>query len=212
MTDSFGARKPLKVGAKTYQIYRLDAVNGPVDTLPYTLKILLENLLRFEDGANITAEDIKALANWDPEGRARPRDRVHARARDPARLHRRAGGRGPRRDARRGREARRQGRDDQPALPGRARDRSLGASRQLRHGAVARAEQRDRVRAQPGALLVPALGPERVRELPRRAAEHGHRAPGEPRVPEPRGVRAPRRQRRRSRIPTRSSAPTRTRR
>jgi len=67
MTDSFGARKPLKVGAKTYQIYRLDAVTGPVDTLPYTLKILLENLLRFEDGANITAEDIKALASWDPK-------------------------------------------------------------------------------------------------------------------------------------------------
>ncbi len=45
----------------------LDAVNGAVDTLPYTLKILLENLLRFEDGANITADDIKALANWDPK-------------------------------------------------------------------------------------------------------------------------------------------------
>src|SRR6476646_8220619 len=67
MTDSFGARKPLKVGAKTYQIYRLDAVSGPVDTLPYTLKILLENLLRFEDGANITSEDIKALASWNPK-------------------------------------------------------------------------------------------------------------------------------------------------
>jgi aconitate hydratase len=67
MTDSFGARKPLKVGAKTYQIYRLDAVSGPVDTLPYTLKILLENLLRFEDSANITADDINALANWDPK-------------------------------------------------------------------------------------------------------------------------------------------------
>jgi aconitate hydratase len=66
MTDSFGARKPLKVGAKTYQIYRLDAVKGAVDTLPYTLKILLENLLRFEDGENITAADITALANWDP--------------------------------------------------------------------------------------------------------------------------------------------------
>jgi aconitate hydratase len=67
MTDSFGARKPLKVGAHTYQIYRLDAVKGPVETLPYTLKILLENLLRFEDGANITAADINALANWDPK-------------------------------------------------------------------------------------------------------------------------------------------------
>jgi aconitase A len=66
MTDSFGARKPLKVGGTTYQIYRLDAVKGPVDTLPYTLKILLENLLRHEDGANITADDITALANWDP--------------------------------------------------------------------------------------------------------------------------------------------------
>ena len=58
MTDSFGARKPLTVGAKTYQIYRLDAVKGAVATLPYTLKILLENLLRFEDGENITAADI----------------------------------------------------------------------------------------------------------------------------------------------------------
>jgi aconitate hydratase len=67
MTDSFGARKPLKVGAKTYQIYRLDTVKGAVDTLPYTLKILLENLLRFEDGENITAADITALANWDPK-------------------------------------------------------------------------------------------------------------------------------------------------
>ena len=53
----------------------------------------------------------------------------------------------------------------------------------------------DRVRAQPGALRVPALGPERVPELPRRAAEHRHRAPGEPRVPEPRGVREAGRQR-----------------
>ena len=67
MTDSFGARKPLTVGATTYQICRLDAVKGPVDTLPYTLKILLENLLRHEDGANITADDINALANWDPK-------------------------------------------------------------------------------------------------------------------------------------------------
>ncbi|HUQ51013.1 MAG TPA: aconitase family protein, partial [Gammaproteobacteria bacterium] len=66
MTDSFGARKPLAVKSATYQIYRLDAVKGAVDTLPYTLKILLENLLRFEDGENITAEDITALANWDP--------------------------------------------------------------------------------------------------------------------------------------------------
>jgi aconitate hydratase len=66
MTDSFGARKTLAVGSAKYQIFRLDAVGGQVDTLPYTLKILLENLLRFEDGLNVTAEDIRALANWDP--------------------------------------------------------------------------------------------------------------------------------------------------
>ena len=67
MTDSFGARKTLGVRSATYQIYGLDAVKGAVDTLPYTLKILLENMLRFEDGANITAADITALANWDPK-------------------------------------------------------------------------------------------------------------------------------------------------
>jgi aconitate hydratase len=67
MTDSFGARQALTVRSQSYQIYRLDAVKGAVDTLPYTLKILLENLLRFEDGENITAADITALANWDPK-------------------------------------------------------------------------------------------------------------------------------------------------
>jgi len=67
MTDSFGARKALAVRSASFEIYRLDAVKGAVDTLPYTLKILLENLLRFEDGANITAADITALANWDPK-------------------------------------------------------------------------------------------------------------------------------------------------
>jgi aconitate hydratase len=67
MTDSFGARKSLAVRSIDYQIFRLDAVKGAVDTLPYTLKILLENLLRFEDGENITAADITALANWDPK-------------------------------------------------------------------------------------------------------------------------------------------------
>jgi aconitase A len=67
MTDSFGARKSLAVRSTKYQIYRLDAVQGGVATLPYTLKILLENLLRFEDGENITAADITALANWDPK-------------------------------------------------------------------------------------------------------------------------------------------------
>ena len=64
--NSFGAKSTLTVGEESYEIFRLDAVEG-ADTLPYSLKILLENLLRTEDGANITADDIRALAGWDPE-------------------------------------------------------------------------------------------------------------------------------------------------
>ena len=62
--NSFGARSSLEVGGTTYEIFRIDAVAGH-DRLPYSLKILLENLLRTEDGVNITADDIRALGNWD---------------------------------------------------------------------------------------------------------------------------------------------------
>jgi aconitate hydratase len=68
MTDSFGARAALQVGDNEYEICRLDAVKeGHVDRLPYSLKVLLENLLRHEDGRDVTREDILALANWDPK-------------------------------------------------------------------------------------------------------------------------------------------------
>jgi len=63
--DSFGARQTLRVGARDFEIYRVDAVEGSAD-LPYSLKILLENLLRTEDGANTTADHVRALAQWDP--------------------------------------------------------------------------------------------------------------------------------------------------
>jgi aconitate hydratase len=63
--NSFGAQAQLSVGDESYEIFRLDAVEG-ADALPYSLKVLLENLLRTEDGANITADDIRALAAWDP--------------------------------------------------------------------------------------------------------------------------------------------------
>ena len=66
MTDSFGARSTLAVGANEFEIFRLAAVEeGHVDRLPYSLKILLENLLRHEDGRDVTRDDILALANWD---------------------------------------------------------------------------------------------------------------------------------------------------
>ncbi|GAB2670741.1 aconitate hydratase [Saccharopolyspora gloriosae] len=62
--DSFGARGTLKVGDSSYEVFRLNAVDGAA-RLPYSLKILLENLLRTEDGANITADHVRALASWD---------------------------------------------------------------------------------------------------------------------------------------------------
>jgi aconitate hydratase len=64
--NSFGARDTLTVGDKSYQIYRLDAVPN-TQKLPYSLKVLAENLLRNEDGSNITRDHIEAIANWDPK-------------------------------------------------------------------------------------------------------------------------------------------------
>ena len=63
--NSFGAKDTLEVGDSSYEIYRLDAVPG-TEKLPYSLKVLAENLLRTEDGANITKDHIEAIANWDP--------------------------------------------------------------------------------------------------------------------------------------------------
>ncbi len=63
--NSFGAREELTVGDEVYEIYALDAVAG-VEDLPYSLKVLLENLLRTEDGENIPADSIRAVAAWDP--------------------------------------------------------------------------------------------------------------------------------------------------
>ena len=63
--DSFGAKGVLDVNGTEYEIYRLNKVEGS-DSLPYSLKVLLENLLRTEDGANITKDHVNALGQWDP--------------------------------------------------------------------------------------------------------------------------------------------------
>ena len=65
--DSFGARGTLDVGGRTYEIFRLDALQRRFDVarLPFSLKILLENLLRTEGNGSVTAADIEALASWD---------------------------------------------------------------------------------------------------------------------------------------------------
>ncbi|KAF4405244.1 MULTISPECIES: aconitate hydratase AcnA [Streptomyces] len=62
--NSFDARSTLRVGDESYEIFRLDKVEG-ASRLPYSLKVLLENLLRTEDGANITADHIRAIGAWD---------------------------------------------------------------------------------------------------------------------------------------------------
>lgn len=68
MVDSFNTRQDLTVNDKVYEIFNLNLIDDEkVRTLPYSLKILLENLLRFEDGINIKESDIKALINWDPQ-------------------------------------------------------------------------------------------------------------------------------------------------
>ncbi|MGO1769715.1 MAG: aconitate hydratase AcnA [Microbacterium sp.] len=63
--NSFGAKSTLTVGSTDYEIYRIDTVDGH-EKLPYSLKVLLENLLRTEDGANVTKQQISALGDWDP--------------------------------------------------------------------------------------------------------------------------------------------------
>src|SRR5215218_6793786 len=67
MTDSYGARSTLQVSGREYEIHRLDALQSKYDVarLPYSLKVLLENCLRLEDGFAVTADDIETIATWD---------------------------------------------------------------------------------------------------------------------------------------------------
>ena len=71
--NSFDARSTLRVGDESYEIFKLDKVEGSA-RLPYSLKVLLENLLRTEDGANITADHIRSLGNWDSQ--AQPSEEI----------------------------------------------------------------------------------------------------------------------------------------
>jgi aconitate hydratase len=67
--DSFGARSTLEVGGRSYEVFRLDALQDRFDVrrLPYSIKVLLENVLRLEDGVSVTAEAIEAIAGWDAQ-------------------------------------------------------------------------------------------------------------------------------------------------
>jgi aconitate hydratase len=66
MSNSFSTRSTLNCNGRDYEIYRLPALEKDVSTLPYSLKVLLENLLRFEDDKTVTRDDIEAIVNWDP--------------------------------------------------------------------------------------------------------------------------------------------------
>ena len=67
MTDSYGSRSTIEVSGREYEIHRLDALQSRFDVarLPYSLKVLLENVLRLEDGAAVTADDVETIATWD---------------------------------------------------------------------------------------------------------------------------------------------------
>jgi aconitate hydratase len=66
-TNSFGARSTLEVGARSYEVFRLDALQGRFDVarLPYSVKVLLENVLRLEDGVSVSSDAVEAIAGWD---------------------------------------------------------------------------------------------------------------------------------------------------
>ena len=193
------ARDTLEAGGERYEIHRLSALEDDFDVgrLPYSMKVLLENLLRHNDGVRVTDDDVAAAG---AVGRAGPptvasaeisflparvlmqdftgvpavvdlaamRHAVAERGGDPA--------------------------DARPADPGRPGHRPLGAGRRVRPARGPGPQRRAGVRAQPRALPVPAVGPAGVRPVLGGAARHRHLPPGQPRVPGHRG-RHPRRRR-----------------
>ena len=131
--DSFRSRAALRVGSRSVDVYRLDALEdagvGHISRLPFSLKILLENLLRHEDGRTRHEGRRRGARCLGPGDAVRPRDRVPAGARAAAGLHRRAVRRRPGGDARRDQGAGRRPAPHQPAAAGRPGHRPLGAGR-----------------------------------------------------------------------------------
>ena len=189
--NSFQARDTLKVGDREHTIFRLDALQSKYDVarLPFSLKVLLENLLRTEGNGSVQAADIEKLARWD--AKAEPSEEI---AFTPARVVMQdftgvpavvdlAAMRDAMADL--GGDASR----INPLVPAElVIDHSVQVDVFGTRDAFTR-QRRARVRAQRGALRVPALGPGRLRQLLRRAARHRHRAPGQPRVPRARRLR-----------------------
>ena len=213
--NSFNAKATLTVGERDYEIFRLDALQAKYDIGPAAVlaqgparEPAAQRGRRVDPGRRTS----RRWRRWDAEAEPAIGDRVHAGARADAGLHRRARGRRPGRDARRDARDGRRPAQDQPAA---CRSSSSSTTRS-RSTCSARAaafapQRRARVRAQPGALRVPAVGPGRVRRTsrssrPTRGSCHQVNLEYLARVV----VR--RRRATASATPTRSSAPTRTRR
>ena len=184
--DSFKCLRPLKVGSKTYAYYSLPAAekNGlkGISRLPFSLKVLLENLLRNEDGRSVTKEDIQAVAQWlktktsEREIAFRParvlmqdftgvpavvdlaamRDAMEHLGGDPKKIN--------------------------PLVPvDLVIDHSVAVNF-FGHKDFVQEERRRGIQAEPGALPLPEMGAALVRGFPRRAARHRHLPPGQSRI------------------------------
>ena len=185
--NPFQAEATLKTKGGSYTIYRLRKLAedriADVDTLPYSIRVLLESCLRNVDNFIVNESDVVELANWSsgsPKavevpfklGRVVLQDFTGVPAIvDLAALQERHGADGGRPE------------ENQSSRAVRSGHRSLGAGRSVRHAAVAANQRRKGIRAEYRALPVSAVGPAGVQQLPGRPARDGHRAPGEPRVP-----------------------------
>ena len=214
--DSFKSRQKLVVGDKTYDYFSLKAAeaNGleGVSRLPYSLKVVLENLLRNEDGRWVTKDTILDFAKWLTEKGKSEREIAFRPARVlmqdftgvPAVV-----------DLAAMRDAMvalgRRSAEDQSAGAGRSRHRPFGHRRRIRHAQGLRAECRARISAQWRALPLPEMGPVGLRQFPRRAARHRHLPSGQSRISRPDRLDPRPRTASRSPIPTRWSAPIPTR-
>ena len=176
--NSFSSKSTLTVGGKAYTIHRLaavEAVHPQAKKLPFSLKILLENLLRNENGLSVRKADIDALALWQPKAEPDTEIAFTPGAGTDAGLHRRALRRRPRRHARRHEGPGRRPGQDQPARAGAnwsstIRCRSTSSARRRAFADNAKLEyERNHER-----YRLPALGAERVPQLQGRAAGHGH--------------------------------------
>ena len=184
--DSFKCARTLKVGTKSYIYYSLPVAekNGlkGISRLPFSMKVLLENLLRNEDGRTRQQgrhPGLRAMAQDQDLG---TRDRVPPGARADAGFHRRPRRGRPRCDAGRDEAPRRRSQADQPAGAGRSRHRPFGRHHLLRRQRGIRKERRRGIQAECRALSLPEMGAGLVRGLPRGASRHRHLPSGQSRI------------------------------